>query len=55
MTPQVVDDIHYVSARNGRVIYRNHFCAACHGKTDIVKWNIAVDNACLYGEDIRCF
>ena len=52
MTPQVVDDLQYVSSRDGRVIYRNHFCATCHGETDIVKWNIAIDNnACLYGED----
>jgi hypothetical protein len=38
--PKSLQELVFVSSKDGKVIYKNEFCALCHQKSDVVSWKI---------------
>jgi hypothetical protein len=45
--PTTLEDVPFVSPREGDVIYKNRYCAVCHGETNPIVWNLQIDHACI--------
>lgn len=45
--PESLEDIAFVSSKDGRVVYKNKHCAVCHDEEDFVMWNLSIDKACV--------
>lgn len=42
-----LEDIPFVSSRNGDIIYKNRHCAVCHGETNPIVWKLYFDQTCI--------
>lgn len=42
-----IDDVRYVSSSDGLVIYKNRFCALCHGEKEVIPWEVGIDYKCI--------
>jgi hypothetical protein len=45
--PSTLEDVPFVSPRKGDVIYKNRYCAICHGETNPIVWNLQIDHTCI--------
>jgi hypothetical protein len=45
--PTTLEDVPFVSPRKGDVIYKNRYCAVCHGETNAIALNLQIDHTCI--------
>lgn len=42
-----LEDIPFVSSKDGKIIYKNRHCAECHGEEGFITWDLIIDMFCI--------
>lgn len=45
--PETLNDIIFVSSMDGKVVYKNRYCAECFGEEGFIIWDVELDQICM--------